>query len=183
MVGTYTFLWVLFLVVLLVAIATLFVFLKRLTEEWAAPEELKLSKHWWRFIGPTAFAVFMASFSADIAMSNWVHLFYILILGIALPLSFAYCALKEVYQKKQLLILYTVSILLFINMAYFTTGWWFYFRGNHANEGGYYNPHTSKRNWLLIPLWILTILMLGYSAMMYRRDAKKNGQGLLPTSG
>jgi hypothetical protein len=179
---TFTALWIVFLLLALVAAVGLVFFLRKLTIEWAHPEGFKLKKHWWRFVLPSAVAIFLASFQ-NIDMSNFVHIFYILIIGILIPFAITFYLLRESLEKKWERILVTITLLLVLNATFFSTHWYFHYRGNHSNgyDGGE-NPHLSARNWVMIPLWVVTILSAIASVVMWRRENRKENEMLLPTN-
>ena len=173
----YTLLFVFFLVLAILSVASFVFFLRKLTNEWAHPGSFQLSKHWWRVALPTAVALFFAGFG-DMGKGIFVHWVYLLIFGILLPLAVTFFLLRESLEKKWERILMTVALLFLINASIFSTGWYWHHTRAHAGEQG--APHRDVRNAFHLPLWIITIIVTFSAVFLWRHNNRKENEEFLP---
>jgi hypothetical protein len=176
----FTVAWIFYLLVAFIAAGALLFFLRKITVEYAKREGTK--KHWWRYAVPTAVAILLASFQR-MGSGTIAHYLYLIFVGLLIPFAVAFFVLRESIEGKKERILMIFSLLLFLNVSFFTTHWYYHYRGAHS--GGFddgINPHLSERNWFLIPFWVVTFLVALVSAHIWRKEARKENEALLPSN-
>lgn len=175
---TYTVLLVLCVIVALAALGGLVHFLKNFAEE---RQGYKQGNDWYRFVGPAILAVILAylmkNFGMHGGMWTWV---YLLLIAIGLPIALSFFLNRSSIEKKNDRMMVLGAFLLLFNAAFFTAMWTNHYRFAHAIDGenanqDEENPHLTQRNWFLIPLWILTVIVGAASGVMWRRNNTKEG--------
>lgn len=173
---------VFFLLLALIAIATLVFFLRKLTVEYAKAKQDGIDKHWWRFVVPTLVAVVIAIW-LHLGGALWYQWIYLLVACIAIPMAVTFFLLRDVLEKKNERLSMLAALLLFLNAAIFACQWYWYFHQAHAEEmdsGSFENPHISSRNYFFIPLWVVTILFGGAAGYLWRKENRQENSELLP---
>lgn len=177
--AVYTVFWLVCLLVALFAAVALFQFLRKITVQESDKKE------WYRYVAPTALAVFLALFFNDFGGRGVWQWIYLLLIAIGLPLALSFYFLRSNLEKKNERLLVIVAFLFLLNAGIFTALWSWHFRINHATnlyngeEGEnaqQENPHLSKRNWFLFPLWILTLVVSVGSRVMWKQTNEKEAK-------
>ena len=176
----FTLLFVLFLLLALTAVGCLVFFLRKLTVEYAQAE-VPDKQHWWRYAVPSAAAIIFAFWQGrDGSILNFLY-FFIACIGV--PMGLAFFALRESLEKKTERLTMLAALLFFVNASIYGADWCWHFRGAHAEEidaGTFENPHLTARNYYFIPLWVLTVIIGGAAGYLWRKESRKENDGLLP---
>lgn len=173
----FTVLWLFFSLLSIAAALTLVFFLRKLTIEWASPEGTR--QHWWRYTAPSVVAIGVAWFQG-IRLGVIGHWFYTILLGVVLPFYIVIRLIRESLQGKRERLLAVIALLLWVQVTFLTAEWYGHYRQAHG--GGYNsNPHLTKRNGTLRPMWVLTILASLAAAWMWQRENRKENEQLLPS--
>ena len=172
---TYTVLMVLCFLLALVALGGLVFFLKKFAEEKVG---YKQSNDWYRFVVPAALAVLLAFVMNDVGSRVYWQWIFIIAIAIGLPIAVTYYLNQNSMEKKQERFAVLIAFLLLLNAAIFTGMWCHHYKFAHAIDGenanqNEDNPHLSKRNWFLIPLWIVTVLVGGVSGFLWKKYNQK----------
>lgn len=173
---------VFFLLLSLVAVATLVFFLRKLTNEYAKGKSQGIDKHWWRFVVPTLVAVGAAIWLHH-GNTLWYSWIFLTVVCIGIPMLVSFFLLRDVLEKKNERLSMLAALLLFLNAAIFACQWYWHFHMAHAEEydsGSTENPHVSQRNYFFIPLWVVTILFGGAAGYVWRKESRRENNELLP---
>jgi len=133
-------------------------------------------KDWFRFVAPSALALFFAWWGNGLASGGIWSWFYLIVIAIGLPILLAYFLNKEGLETKNDRLVALASFLLLLNAAVFTALWTWHYRYHAQNDQG--NQHLHNRNRFLIPLWIITILFGIAARVFWRRNNAKESDSL-----
>lgn len=171
--AVYTLFWVLALLVSIFGAVGFFQFLRKITIQESEKKE------WYRYVAPTLLAILLAWFGKGLGMNKAWQWLYIILVAVAVPTIAAFFLLRVNLEKKNERFLVMVAFLLLLNTGMFTCFWAWHYRLNHASniirDNGYdggedqENPHLNKRNWFLIPLWCLTLVVSVASRIMWKK--------------
>lgn len=163
----YLVLGLLFFLLALFALAVFFQYTRKLSKEGEG------SGDWYRYVIPTVLAALLAWFGHGFGMGILGDWFFLLLIGIGLPLAAAYVLNTESFQKRSERIVMAIAILMFLSAAAITSRWGWHYRNN--GDDWY---HITRRNGFVIPLWILTIFVGFVAHYMW----KKNNDGNIDDS-
>jgi lysylphosphatidylglycerol synthetase-like protein (DUF2156 family) len=171
-----------FLLLSLVAVATLVYFLRKLTVEYAKAKSDGVDQHWWRFVVPTLLAV-IAAVWIHLGGALWYQWLYLIIPCIAIPMAISFFLLRDTLEQKIERLSMLAALLLFLNASIYACLWYWHYHHAHASDidaGNFENPHIVARNYFFIPLWIVTILVGGAAGYLWRKENRKGNDELLP---
>lgn len=177
--AAYTVAFIFCIILAIAAVAALFMFLRNVTEKENS------EKQWYRYVVPTLVAILLSLFFHSHRMGGlWQWLYFILI-AVGVPVALSFALIRDPLEKRTDRVLVIVALLLLLNVAVFTAMWSQHYRVTHAVAGGgdnnngnnnkndgddEENPHLSKRNWFLLPLWVLTALVGIAAGVMHKRN-------------
>ena len=166
---TYNVLYTVLMVVRVVTFGGLVFFLKKYIVE----DKIGGYKHnndWYRVVIPAGLALLFAFVYNDVGANAFYQWIYLIAIAITLPILVTYYLnnpnssmdKKQHYERISIL----VALLLLLNASIYTGMWCNHYKFAHAIDGDNANqnednPHLSKRNWFLIPLWIVTVIVGG----------------------
>ena len=173
---------VFFLLLALIATATLVFFLRKLTLEYAKSKSDGIDRHWWRFVVPTLLALAIAIW-LHLGFAPWYQWLYLVAAAIGVPMAVTFLLLRDVLEKKTERLSMLAALLLFLNAAIYGCQWYWHFHHAHAEsiaQGNFENNHIFARNYFFIPMWVLTIIVLGAAGYVWRKENRKENNELLP---
>ena len=188
---TYTVLMVLCFLLAVVTFGGLVFVLKKYIVE----DKIGGYKHrndWYRIVVPAALALLFAFVYNDVGANAFYQWIYIIAIAITLPILVTYYLNRNAMEeKKRERISILVALLLLLNASIYTGMWCNHYKFAHAIDGNNANqnednPHLSKRNWFLIPLWIVTVIVGSVSGLMWKKhhdnqkETDTTGNNFLP---